>query len=161
VGHERVEIAAKKPSSDQESGRDPYCGGPVRPLIAMETTHRTTATIPRICPATALSPLLQAEVVAQAAEDDAGELYGDAVDQEEAEPRAQKTEDAKHNTDRRPQSLLASFRGEAVDPLVGLGAGHVRKRLADAVLQALDAVLPPPLDGQSLEEVDLALARLP
>src|SRR5215210_892621 len=56
--------------------------------------------------------------------------------------------------------LFASFWGEAVDPLVGFGAGHVRERLADAVLQALDAVLAPPLDGQRLQEVDLALARL-
>src|SRR5918993_688690 len=34
----------------------------------------------------------------------------------------------------RPVGLLASFRGEAVDPLVGLGAGQIRERLADAVL---------------------------
>src|SRR5215217_6043283 len=52
--------------------------------------------------------------------------------------------------------LFASFRGQAVDPLVGLGAGHVLEGLA----QALDAVLAPPLDGQRLQEVDLALARL-
>src|SRR5215208_2762044 len=56
--------------------------------------------------------------------------------------------------------LFASFRGQAVDPLVGLGAGHVLEGLAQAVLQALDAVLAPPLDGQRLQEVDLALARL-
>jgi hypothetical protein len=42
---------------------------------------------------------------------------------------------------------IASFRGKAVDPLVGLGAGHVLERLAEAVLQTLDAVLAPPLDG--------------
>src|SRR5215207_6911465 len=59
------------------------------------------------------------------------------------------------------QSLLAPFRGQAVDPLVGFGAGHVLERLAEAILQALDAVLAPPLDGQRLQEVDLALARLP
>src|SRR5215207_4739787 len=57
--------------------------------------------------------------------------------------------------------LFAAFRGQAVDPLVGLGAGHVLEGLAQAVLQALDAVLAPPLDGQRLQEVDLALARLP
>jgi hypothetical protein len=45
-------------------------------------------------------PSLQAEVVAEAAEDDAGVLYGDAVDQEEANPRAQDAENAKHYTDR-------------------------------------------------------------
>ena len=73
---------------------------------------------------------------------------------------AQKADDTEHYPDRRTQSLLASFRGEAVDPLVGLGAGHVRQRLAEAILQALDAVLAPPLDGQRLQEVDLALARL-
>jgi hypothetical protein len=38
---------------------------------------------------------LQAEVVAQAAENDAGELDADAVDQEKAKPSAQKTENAK------------------------------------------------------------------
>src|SRR5215207_2386099 len=97
---------------------------------------------------------LQAEVVARL---DGGELYGDALHQEEAN---QKTGNAKHYTDRRPLSLLASLRGEAVDPLVGLGAGHVLERLAEAILQALDAVLPPPLDGKRLQQVDLALARL-
>ena len=56
--------------------------------------------------------------------------------------------------------LLASFRGQAVDPLVGLRAGEVRERLAEAGLQALDAVLAPPLDGQRLQEIHLALARL-
>src|SRR5215212_7930421 len=106
-------------------------------------------------------PALQAEVVAKAAEDDAGELYGDAVDQEEAEHCAQDAENAKRYTDRRLQSLLAPFRGKAVDPLVGLGAGHVLERLAEAILQALDTVLTPPLDGQRLQKVDLALARLP
>src|SRR5215211_4063222 len=105
-------------------------------------------------------PALQAEVVAKAAEDDAGELYGDTVDQEEANHRAQEAENAKHNTDGRLQSLLAPFRGQAVDPLVGLGAGHVRERLAEAGLQALDSVLAPPLDGQRLQEIDLALAGL-
>jgi hypothetical protein len=52
-----------------------------------------------------------------------------------------------HRTVPRPSRLFASFRGQAVDPLVGLGAGHVRERLAEAILQALDAVLAPPLDG--------------
>src|SRR5215204_738783 len=52
----------------------------------------------------------------------------------------------------RPSRLFAPFRGKAVDPLVGLGAGHVLERLAQAVLQALDAVLAPPLDGQRLQE---------
>src|SRR5919107_4490741 len=56
--------------------------------------------------------------------------------------------------------LFASFWGQAVDPLVGFGAGHVRERLAEAVLQALDAVLASPLDGQRLQEVDLALSCL-
>src|ERR671921_1806610 len=67
-------------------------------------------------------PALQAEVVANAAEDDAGELYGDAVDHEEANHRAQNAEHAHQDTDSRLQSLLAPFRGKAVDPLVGLGA---------------------------------------
>jgi hypothetical protein len=40
---------------------------------------------------------------------------------------------------------LPSFGGEAVDPVVGLGAGEGAERLADAVLEALDAVLAPPL----------------
>jgi hypothetical protein len=102
-------------------------------------------------PAPLLGPALQAEEVAQGAQDDAGELYGDAVDQEEADQRAKETEDTEHYPDSRTQSLLASFRGEAVDPLVGLGAGHVSERLAEAILQALDAVLAPPLDGQRLE----------
>src|SRR5215203_4847094 len=61
----------------------------------------------------------------------------------------------------RRKQLLAPFRGQAIDPLVGLGAGHVLERLAEAILQALDAVLAPPLDGQRLQEVDLALACLP
>src|SRR5215217_5401770 len=74
---------------------------------------------------------------------------------------AVRAEHGHQDTDTRLQSLLAPFRGKAVDPLVGLGAGHVLERLAEAILQALDAVLTPPLDGQRLQEVDLALARLP
>src|SRR5918994_4921022 len=74
---------------------------------------------------------------------------------------AVRAEHGHQDTDTRLQSLLASFRGQAVDPLVGLGAGHVLERLAETILQALDAVLAPPLDGQRLQEVDLALARLP
>jgi hypothetical protein len=65
-----------------------------------------------------------------------------------------------HRTVPHPSRLFAPFRGKAVDPLVGFGAGHVLERLAQTVLQALDAVLAPPLDGQRLQEVDLALARL-
>jgi hypothetical protein len=105
-------------------------------------------------------PALQAEVVAEAAEDEAGEFYGDAVDQEEAGHCAQEAENAKRYAYHRLQPLLASFRGQAVDPLVGLGTGHVRERLAEATLQALYTVLTPPLDGQRLQEVDLALAGL-
>src|SRR5215211_607860 len=74
---------------------------------------------------------------------------------------AQEAENAKHYTYCRLQPLLAAFRGQAVDPLVGLGAGQVGERLAEAGLQAVDAVLAPPLDGQRLQEVDLALACLP
>ena len=54
-----------------------------------------------ICPARLLGTALQAEVVAEGAEDDAGELYGDAVDQEEADQRAQKADDPEHYPDRR------------------------------------------------------------
>src|ERR687889_1700659 len=61
----------------------------------------------------------------------------------------------------RRKQLLAPFRGQAIDPLVGFGAGHVLERLAEAILQALDTVLAPPLDSQRLQKVDLALARLP
>src|SRR5919112_1723959 len=58
------------------------------------------------------------------------------------------------------RSLLASFRGEAVYPLVGLRAGQLRKRLAEPGLQPLDTVLAPPLDGQRLQEIHLALTCL-
>ena len=34
--------------------------------------------------------------------------------------------------------LLAAFRGKAVDPLVGLGAGQVLERFAQAILKALE-----------------------
>jgi hypothetical protein len=44
-------------------------------------------------------------------------------------------------------SLLAPLRRKAVDPVVGLGAGEGAERLADAVLEALDAALSPPLGG--------------
>src|SRR3712207_4529891 len=54
--------------------------------------------------------------------------------------------------------LLPTLRRQPVDPLVGLGAGEVGERLADAVLEALDTVLATPLGRQGLEEVDLALA---
>ena len=62
----------------------------------------------------------------------------------EEEERQERREEALLGTAR---SLwgLPSFGGEAVDPVVGLDAGEVRERLADAVLEALDAVLAPPL----------------
>ncbi len=43
--------------------------------------------------------------------------------------------------------LLAAVGGQPVDPLVGLRAGQVGERLADAALEALDAAVAGPLDG--------------
>ena len=74
--------------------------------------------------------------------------------------RAHRTPRAPSTTPTVERNLLASFRGEAVYPLVGLRAGELRERLAKAGLQPLDAVLAPPLHGQRLEEIHLALARL-
>src|SRR5215210_8252428 len=57
--------------------------------------------------------------------------------------------------------LLAAFGGgQAVDPLVGLGAGELAQGLTDAAFEAGDAVLTPKLLSEGLEKVDLALARL-
>jgi hypothetical protein len=47
-------------------------------------------------PATTLASTRQTEVVAQATEDDPGKLYGDTVDQEEANQGAQNTENSGH-----------------------------------------------------------------
>jgi hypothetical protein len=45
--------------------------------------------------------------------------------------------------------LFAVFGGgEAVDPLVGLGAGELTQRLADAALETGDTVLAPELLGE-------------
>src|SRR5919205_1524692 len=74
--------------------------------------------------------------------------------------RAQRTPRAPSTRPTVERNLLASFRGQAVYPLVGLRAGEIRKRLAEAGLQPLDAGLAPPLDGQRLQEIHLALARL-
>ena len=43
--------------------------------------------------------------------------------------------------------LLAALGGQPVYPLVGLGAGEVRERLAYAALEAFDAAVAGPLDG--------------
>ncbi len=50
--------------------------------------------------------------------------------------------------------------GEAVDPLVRFGAGQLGEGLADAILQAGDAVLAPQLLGEGAQQVDLGLPSL-
>jgi hypothetical protein len=69
-----------------------YCGSPERPLMIMDITLSTAATMPRIW----LLPYLacEAEVVAQATENDPPKLYRDALQGEETDHGADHPEQA-------------------------------------------------------------------
>src|SRR5918994_1950547 len=55
--------------------------------------------------------------------------------------------------------LFAAFGGcEAVDPLIGVGAGELTQGFAYTALEPGDTILAPELLGEGLEEVDLALS---